>query len=158
MPKLQGDAGDFAFEELATRTLKNYHKLTKELKSRYGVIEHARTHRLQFNRRKQYSTESPEKYAAELKRLYDKAYKNRNNKTRQEDLIQKFLLGLQDYKARIHIELNKEPRSINEAVKEAIIYIETMKNPNHQEYNHKKVVRQIRNTNPKDSKVNPDKF
>jgi hypothetical protein len=33
-----------------------------------------------------------------------------------------------------------------------------MKNPNHQEDNHKRVVRQIRNTNPKDSKVNPDKF
>jgi hypothetical protein len=27
-----------------------------------------------------------------------------------------------------------------------------------QEDNHKRVVRQIRNTNPKDSKVNPDKF
>ena len=93
MPRLQGDAGDFAFEELATRTLKNYHKLTKELKSRYGVIEHARTHRLQFNGRKQYSTKSPGKYAAELTRLYDKAYKNRDNKTRQEDLIQRFLLA-----------------------------------------------------------------
>lgn len=73
-------------------------------------------------------------------------------------MIQRFLLGLQDYKARIHIELNKEPRSIDEAVQEAIIYTETMKNPNHQEDNHKRVVRQIRNTNPKDSKVNPDKF
>ena len=158
LPRLQGDAGDFAFDELAARTLKNYHKLTKELKSRFGIIEHARTYRLQFNRRKQNSTESPEKYAAELKRLYDKAYRNRDNKTRQEDLIQRFLLGLQDYKARIHIELNKEPRSIDEAVQEAIIYTETMKNPNHQEDNHKRVVRQIRNTNPKDSKVNPDKF
>jgi hypothetical protein len=60
----------------------------------------------QSERRKQYSTESPEKYAAELKRLYDKAYRNRDNKTRQEDLIQTFLYGLQDYKARIHIELD----------------------------------------------------
>ena len=48
-------------------------------------------------------------------------------------MIQRFHLGLQDYKARIHIELNKEPRSIDEAVQEAIIYTETMKNPNHQE-------------------------
>jgi hypothetical protein len=73
LPRLQGDAGDFAFDELAASTLKNYHKLTNELKSRFGVIEHARTYRLQFTRRKQNSTESPEKYAAELKRLYDKA-------------------------------------------------------------------------------------
>jgi hypothetical protein len=50
---------------------------------------------------------------------------------------------------RIHIELNKEPRSIDESVQEAIIYTEPMKNPNHQEDNHKRVVRQIRNTNPK---------
>jgi len=71
-------------------------------------------------------------------------------------LIQRFLLGLQDYKARIHIELNKEPRSIEEAVQETIIYTETMKNPNHQEDNHQRVVRQIRNTNQKGSKVNTD--
>ena len=89
MPRLQGDAGDFAFDELAAHTLINYHKLTKELKSIFGVIEHARTYRLQFNRRKQYSTESPDRYAAELKRLYDKAYRNRDNKTRQEQLTQK---------------------------------------------------------------------
>jgi hypothetical protein len=45
---LQGDAGDFAFDELAAHTLINYHKLTKELKSRFGIIEHARTYRLQY--------------------------------------------------------------------------------------------------------------
>ena len=33
-----------------------------------------------------------------------------------------------------------------------------MKNPNHQEDNHKRVVRQIRKSNQKGSKVNPDKF
>jgi hypothetical protein len=27
LPRLQGDAGDFAFDELAARTLKNFHKL-----------------------------------------------------------------------------------------------------------------------------------
>ena len=73
-------------------------------------------------------------------------------------MIQRFLLGLQDYKARIHIELNKNSRSIDEAVQEAIIYTEKMKNPNHQEDNHKRVVRQIRNTNQNGSKVNPEKF
>jgi hypothetical protein len=116
LPRLQGDAGDFAFDELATSTFKNYHKLSKELKSRFHVIEHARTYRLQFNQRKQYST-----------------YRNRDNKTRWEDLIQRFLLGLQDHKSRIHIEMNKEPRRIDKTVQEAIIYTETMKNPNHQE-------------------------
>jgi hypothetical protein len=38
--------------------------------------------------------ESVEKLAAELKRLYYKAYRNRDARTRQEDLLQRFLLGL----------------------------------------------------------------
>ncbi|CAC5404230.1 unnamed protein product [Mytilus coruscus] len=87
--------------------------------------------------------ETPEKFASELKRLYDKAYKNRDFKTRQEDLLQRFLLGLQDYKARIHIELNKDPQTIEEAVHEVITYSETMKNPNPNE-NNKKTVRQVK--------------
>ncbi|CAC5410265.1 unnamed protein product [Mytilus coruscus] len=87
--------------------------------------------------------ETPEKFASELKRLYDKAYKNRDFKTRQEDLLQRFLLGLQDYKARIHIELNKDPQTIEEAVHEVITYSETMKNPNPDE-NNKKTVRQVK--------------
>lgn len=73
-------------------------------------------------------------------------------------MIQRFLLGLQDYKARIHIELNKEPRSIEDAVQEAIMYTEAMKNPNHQDDNHKRVVRQIRHINQNGSKVNTDKL
>ncbi|VDI20885.1 Hypothetical predicted protein [Mytilus galloprovincialis] len=98
----------------------------------------------------------------DLKRLYDKAYKNRDFKTRQEDLLQKFLLGLQDYKARIHIELNKDPQTIEEAAHEVITYSETMKNPNPDE-NNKKTVRQVKKSfgqlNGKkttdDSKPNP---
>ena len=85
---------------------------------------------------------------SEFKRLYNKAYRNRDNETRQEDLIQRFLLGLLDYKARIHIELNREPKTIEEAVEEVVIYTETMKNPQQNEENSfKRSVRQVRNTN-----------
>jgi len=44
-----------------------------------------------------------------LKRLYDKV-------TRQEDMLRAFLLGLNDNDTRVHVELSKEPISIDEAV------------------------------------------
>ncbi|CAG2206238.1 unnamed protein product [Mytilus edulis] len=144
LPRLQGDAGDFTFDQLPKKTIRNYKKLVQDLKNRFGVIETTRTYRLQFSRRKQLNGETPEKFAAELKRLYDKAYKNRYASTRQEDLLQRFLLGLLDYKARIHIELNKDPETIEEAVQEVITYVETMKNPNQGEENNKKAVRQVK--------------
>ena len=145
LPRLQGEAGEFAFDQLSDKTLDSYKKLVKELKNRFGVIEHARTYKLQFSRRKQQVGETPEKFAAELKRIYDKAYKNRDSKTRQEDLLQRFLLGLHDYKARIYIELHREPKSIEEAVQEVTTYMETMKNPNQNEDAFsRKTVRQIK--------------
>jgi hypothetical protein len=118
------------------------------LNNRFGVIETTRTYKLQFSRRKQLTGESVEKFAAELKRLYYKAYRNRDARTRQEDLLQRFLLGLNDYKARVHLELHRDPATIDDAVYEILTYMETMKNPNQLDET-KKSVRQIKNT-PKD--------
>lgn len=143
LPRLQGEAGDFVYDQLPSATIENYRKLIKELENRFGSLESSRTFRLQFGRRKQLIGETPEKFASELKRLYDKAYKNRDQVTRQEDLLQRFLLGLQDYKARIHVELNRSPSTIEEAVHEVLAYSETMKNPNQDET--KRAVRQIKN-------------
>ena len=142
MPRLQGEAGDFTFDQLPIRTTRNYCKLIKELENRFGVIETARTYRIQFSRRRQLNGETPEKFAAELKCLYDKAYKGRDSVTRQENLLQRFLLGLQDFKARVHLELNKDPKTIEEAVQEVITYTETMKNPNNED-GHKRSIRQV---------------
>jgi hypothetical protein len=36
-------------------------------------------------------------YAAELKRIYDKAYAHRASIIRQEDLLQRFLMGLEHF-------------------------------------------------------------
>jgi hypothetical protein len=112
------------------------------------LLSSTRTYKLQFSRRKQLTGESVEKFAAELKRLYYKAYKNRDARTRQEDLLQRFLLGLNDYKARVHLELHRDPATIDDAVYEILTYMETMKNPNQLD-EIKKSVRQIKNT-PKD--------
>jgi hypothetical protein len=76
LPRLHGD-------QLSKKTLGSYRKVIKELNNRFGVIETTRTYKLQFSRRKQLTGESVEKFAAELKRLYYKAYKNRDARTRQ---------------------------------------------------------------------------
>ena len=145
LPRLHGEAGDFTFDQLSKKTLGSYRKVIKELNNRFGVIETTRTYKLQFSRRKQLTGESVEKFAAELKRLYYKAYRNRDARTRQEDLLQRFLLGLNDYKARVHLELHRDPATIDDAVYEILTYMETMKNPNQLDET-KKSVRQIKNT------------
>ena len=58
---------------------------------------------MQFSHGSQKSSESVEEYAAELKRLYDKANANRDEDTRREDLLRKFLDGLYDKKARFQV-------------------------------------------------------
>jgi len=157
LPRLQGEAGDFAFDQLSERTLSKYSKLVKELQNRFGIFETKKNYRVQFNRRNQKSGETPEAYAAELKRIYDKAYTNRDAKIRQEDLLQRFLMGLIDNKTRIHIELTKDPRSVEEAVHEVITYLETT---NYSQYDdqvsgrNKRVVRQVKRNINDNTKAN----
>ncbi|CAC5381151.1 unnamed protein product [Mytilus coruscus] len=151
LTRLQGEAGDFVFDQLNSKTLKNYSKLATELKNRFGVFENKRTYKVQFNRRTQKPNEDTADYAAELKRIYDKAYSNRHAKVRQEDLLQRFLMGLSDNEARIHIELTKDPKTIEEAVQEVITYRETTSET--QEGNSRKntKVRQLKKQNNQSS-------
>jgi SpoVK/Ycf46/Vps4 family AAA+-type ATPase len=55
----------------------------------------------------------------------------------REDLLRTFLAGLQNNDARIHVELNKEPRTIDEALYHVINYIETCKEPMFEEHSNK---------------------
>ena len=93
MPILQGAAGDFAFDQMSENTLNSSSKLVNELKNRFGVIGNKKTYRVQFNRRYQKTGETVEIYATELKRIYEKAYINRNARIRQEDLLHRFFNG-----------------------------------------------------------------
>ncbi|CAG2230335.1 unnamed protein product [Mytilus edulis] len=74
--------------------------------------------------------------------LYDKGYPHRDQRTRQEDLLRTFLLGLQMRNARIHVELNKEPSSIEEAVYFTAHYQETCRYPN-EDFNFSKGFNQV---------------
>ena len=74
LPRLQGSAGEFVFDQLSQRVRDDYFHLTKELKARFRVVETCKTFRSSFSLRDQNQGETPEKYAAELKRLYDKGW------------------------------------------------------------------------------------
>ncbi|CAC5399366.1 unnamed protein product [Mytilus coruscus] len=151
LTRLQGAAGDFVFDQLNSKTLKNYSKLSTKLKNRFGVFENKRTYKIQFNRRTQKSNEDTADYAAELKRIYNKAYSNRHAKIRQEDLLQRFLMGLSDNEARIHIELTKDQKTIEKAVQEVITCRETTSETQEGNSGKNKKVRQLKKQNNQSS-------
>ena len=124
LPKLQGEAGSFVYEQLSSKMRNSYKTLIKELKNRFRKVENPKTYGALFASRKQKATESVELYAAELKKLYDKAHARRDFKTREEDLLRRFLDGLQDTKASFHVEFVKNPVNIDEAVDEVINFQE----------------------------------
>ena len=69
--------------------------------------------------------ETIEEFAADLKRLYAKVYKNRDSRTKQEDLVRKFLDGMRYSDASFEIEFHKEPDSIYEAMYHVVNFIQT---------------------------------
>lgn len=125
LPRLQGPAGDFVYGQLSSETRNNFKLLIKELNNRFRVIENAKSYGVQFSRRDQHTNETVEEYAAELKRLYDKAHARRDLETRREDLLRRFLDGLLDEKARFHVEYVKDPNNIDEAACEVVNYSQT---------------------------------
>jgi hypothetical protein len=127
LPRIEGQAGEFVFTQLPFATLKNYGELISELDSRYKKIETARSFAAKFSRRSQKYGETAEEYAADLKRLYDKAHGYRDRRTRAEDLVRRFLDGLLDDDIRFEVEYHKEPHTIDEAVFHVVNLIQTKK-------------------------------
>ena len=125
LPKLQGRAGEFVFNQLTEEEISCYPKLIKELNSRFHTIETEKTFAAKFSQRRQKHDETAEEYAAELKRLYSKAYRSRDSRTRQEDLVRKFLDGLKDQEARFEVEFHKEPENIDSALYHVVNFIQT---------------------------------
>lgn len=148
LPRLQGTAGDFVFSQLPQHTLSNYNNLVKELNNRFRVVETEKTFAAKFSQRCQRQGETAEEYAADLKRLYAKAYKSRDEKTRQEDLVRRFLDGLRDHEARFEIEFHKEPSNIEEAVYHAVNFVQTKRRSSTEAYTDRKFKKSIRRTSP----------
>ena len=128
IPRLQGDAGTFVYEQLPEDTWNDYKKLVAELENRFRKVESTKTYQTQFNSRSQKPGESLEKFAAELKRLYDKAYPKRDQQTRKEDLLQRFYRGVYDSKVGEDVEFVRRPDDIDAAVDEMVNLIESKRN------------------------------
>ena len=127
LPRLQGRAGEFVYEQLNRDVRSNFTRLVQELRNRFRKVETSRTFGAKFSNRNQKQAESTEEYAAELKRLYDKAHANRDQETRREDLLRRFLDGLLDDTTRCQVEYVKEPHDIDDAVYEVVNFVETRK-------------------------------
>lgn len=125
LPLIEGQASEFVFAQLPKETLRDYHDLTAELTRRYRVIETSRSFAAKFSQRNQRHGETAEDYAADLKRLYDRAHGHRDRRTRDEDLVRKFLDGLIDQETKFAVEYHKEPKDIDEAVFHVVNLIQT---------------------------------
>ena len=89
-------------------------------------------------------------YAAELKRLCEKAYPNRDPSTRAEDLLRRFMDGLVDEKAQFHIEYIKESSNIDQAVYEAVNFQETRRKPSKADSQERRSQRPTRMVRPQE--------
>ena len=155
IPKLQGVAGEFVFSQLPRSVRSDYKGLCKELKNRFRVVETSKTFGVQFSHRNQKNGETVEEYAAELKKLYDKAHARRDKETRREDLLRRFLDGLIDEKARFHVEFVKEPNNIDEAVFQVVSFLETKQTAS-KVYDTSRSVRNATNIQKNDSDSDSD--
>lgn len=125
LPLIEGQASKFVFAQLPKQALCDYNELTTQLTRRYRVIETSQSFAAKFSRRNQKHGESAEAYAADLKRLYDKAHGHRDRQTRDEDLVRRFLDGLMDQEAKFVVEYHKEPKDIDEAVFHVVNMVQT---------------------------------
>ena len=89
------------------------------------MVEKEKSFAAKFSNRVHESDETAEEFAAVLKRLYSKAYNNRESKTRQGDLVRKFLDGLKNHEAHFEFEFYQEPNDIDEDVYYALNIIQT---------------------------------
>ena len=89
--------------------------MVNELDNRFRKVENPRTYRAKLSKLGQRG-ETIEEYAAEIKRVYDKAYPDRDINTREEDLLQKFLEGLKDQHAASQVQFIRKLGDIDEAV------------------------------------------
>ncbi|KAH3712934.1 hypothetical protein DPMN_072696 [Dreissena polymorpha] len=57
--------------------------------------------------------------------LYDREHPRRDRRTRDKDLVRRFLDGLQDEEVKFEVEYHKEPTTIDEAVYNVVTLMQT---------------------------------
>ena len=124
LPRLKGPAGEYVYDQLSGRQRSSYKELVDCLKKRFRKVESRKMFADMFWKRDQKAGELEETYAAELKRLHGKAWPKRNTESTEEDLLQRFMNGLLDKKAKQQVEFVKSPTNIDNALDEVVKYRE----------------------------------
>ena len=124
LPRLKGQAGKNVYDQLSHKQRSNYKELVDCLKKRFRKVESRKMFADMFWKRHQKAGELEETYAAELNRLHSKAWPKRNLESTEEDLLQRFMNGLLDKKAKQQGEFVKNPTNIDNALDEVVKYRE----------------------------------
>ena len=127
IPLLRKNAGEFVFGSVNKKVRTNYKKLVRELRMRFRTVESERGYRLKWTELRQSPGQSVEELAAHIKWLHDKAYPNRDRKTRKEYLVSKFFEALSDSMTKAQVQFIKDPQDIDEAVEYVVNYKDTYK-------------------------------
>lgn len=90
LSRLEGAAAQFAFTLQPPPILHSYAYLVAAMNCRFRVIKTSRAMVAKFTRRSQRQKETIVDYAAGLKQLCDKAHRDRDRITRDEDLLMVF--------------------------------------------------------------------
>ena len=127
VPLLRKKAGEFVFGSVSRRVRTNYKKLIHELHMWYQTVESKKSYKLKWAELKQTPGQSIEELAAHVKWLHDKAFPDRDRKTRKEDLVSKFFDALNDTTAKAEVQFVKDLDNIDDAVMDVIHYGDTYK-------------------------------
>ena len=118
--KVQGLEADFVVDQLSSEIRQDYRALTTAPKNRFRKIANPKLCSMKFDACNQRRNQTAEDYAAELKMLYDKAFPQRNEEVRDDDLLRRFLSGLHDEEAQFQVEFVKALTDIDSAVDEVV--------------------------------------
>ena len=90
-------------------------------------MESIKAHQSQWRNLQQNNGESEQDLANQIQETYELAYLNHDLETRRQDLLLKFYEALTDHGQRQAVEYTKEPNSIDEAVRHAVLFQQTQK-------------------------------
>lgn len=141
---LRGRAEQFVYRTLTRRVRDDYKLLVKEMNQRYKKVETPQAFRAKWNTIRQRAGENEQDLAGFISTVYQKAYPNRDPRTREEDLLSKFLDSLADSEQRLAIEFGKNPKNIEEAVGYAILYREAKRPRKNLDRQNEGILRAIR--------------
>ena len=129
LSNLQEEPATFIYKTLTNRERQDYGLLVKALTGQFTELESQKVYRLKYRNLRQQPGESEQQLATQTKAIYDRACPGRDEKVRQEDLVNAFLEALQDDDQRRALEYPRVPDTIEEVTMQAAHYREAARRP-----------------------------